>query len=47
MAILGNLKLVAASRMHRLSDTERRRLKLVDKLDDQLNCVEAATKSES
>jgi hypothetical protein len=47
MAILGNLKLVAASRMHRLSDTERRRLKLVDKLDDQLKCVEAATKSES
>ena len=47
MAILGNLKLVAASRMHRLSDTERRRLKLVDKLDDQMKCIEAATKSES
>jgi hypothetical protein len=42
MAIITQLKLVAASRATRLSDTERRRLKLADKIDDQLKCAEAA-----
>lgn len=46
MAILGNLKFVNASRVTRLTDTERRRLKLVDKLDDQIKCVEAAIKNQ-
>lgn len=42
MAILASLKLVSATRMTRLTDTERRRLKLVDKLDDQIKCIQAA-----
>jgi hypothetical protein len=47
MAILGSLKLVTATRLNRLTDTERRRLKLVDKLDDQIKCIEAASKNEA
>ena len=46
MAILGSLKLVSATRLSRLSDTEKRRLKLVDKLDDQIKCIEATLKNE-
>jgi hypothetical protein len=46
MTHITTLKLVAASRVDRLSATERRRLKLIDKLDDQIRCLEASMKSE-
>ena len=46
MTHIASLKLVAASRMNRLTDTERRRLKLLDKLDDQIRCAEASLKNE-
>ncbi len=47
MAILASLKLVSATRMTRLTDTERRRLKLVDKLDDQIKCIQAALNNQA
>jgi len=46
MSHIASLKLVAASRMNRLTDTERRRLKLLDKLDDQIRSLEASMKNE-
>jgi hypothetical protein len=47
MSHIASLKLVAASRMSRLTDTERRRLKLLDKLDDQIRSLEASLKNET
>lgn len=46
MSHIASLKLVAASRVNRLTDTERRRLKLLDKLDDQIRSLDAAQKNE-
>ncbi len=47
MTALANLKLVSAARISRLTDTERRRLKLIDRLDDQIKCIEAAINKQS
>ena len=47
MTALANLKLVSATRISRLTDTERRRLKLVDRLDEQIKCIDAAINKQS
>ena len=46
MTHFASLKLVAASRVNRLTDTVRRRLKLLYKLYDQILCAEEILKNE-
>ena len=47
MPLLSSLKLVAATRVSRLTGTERRRLKLLDRIDDQIRCAESQLKNET
>jgi len=41
MAILSSLKFVTVSRSSRLNEVEKRRLKLSDRLEDQIDCVKS------
>jgi hypothetical protein len=41
MSILNELHLVTAKRTSRISEVEKRRLKLSDRLNDQIECVNA------
>ena len=46
MAILNSLKFVTVTRSNRLSEVEKRRLKLSDRLDDQIECVRSKLKNQ-
>jgi hypothetical protein len=41
MAILSSLKFVTVTRSSRLNEVEKRRLKLSDRLEDQIDCVKS------